>query len=302
MYANRKIGFLLSGGLDSSLVVAVATKILGPENVVCFTIGFDNSPDVIAAKKVTKFLGIEHHIVPLNVETALNIVPEVIRCIESYDITTIRASLPQFLLAKYIKENTDVKVLASGEGSDELFFSYRFHRFAPNSKEAHNDSIRLIKELYMFDNLRTDRTMAGNGLEVRVPFLDYAFVEFITKINPELLMYGPDYIEKQIIRDSFKGYLPDEILFRPKEAFSDACNTKEINWFRLLQSRLDKEISDEELINSPFEFNKPQIKEALYYRRIFNEYYPNRDNVITHYWLPTWNVDIKDPSAEILPN
>ena len=302
LYADRPIGFLLSGGLDSSLIVSIATRILGPENIVCFSIGIEKSPDVEAAKKVIEFLGIkQHYIIPFSVQEGLDSLPRVIETIETYDITTIRASTPQEIMAKFISKNTNIRVLLSGEGSDEIHGSYRYFRDAPDMNSFHLDSIRLLEELYYFDNKRTDRTMAGNGLEVRIPFLDFEYVEFITRINPKLLMYRNDYMEKKIIRDSFVGYLPDEILYRSKEAFSDAVSNSETNWANTIQTVADKIISDEDLANNEFTINKPRTKDALYFRRIFNNIYPNRDNIIPHYWLPRFqNKEVLDPSARIL--
>ena len=302
LYADRPIGFLLSGGLDSSLIVSIATRILGPDNIVCFSIGIDKSPDVEAAKKVIDFLGIkQHYIIPFSVQEGLDSLPRIIETIETYDITTIRASTPQEIMAKFISKSTNIRVLLSGEGSDEIHGSYRYFRDAPDMISFHLDSIRLLEELYYFDNKRTDRTMAGNGLEVRIPFLDFEYVEFITRINPGLLMYRKDYMEKKIIRDSFVGYLPDEILYRSKEAFSDAVSNSETNWANTIQTFADKIISDEDLANNEFTINKPRTKDALYFRRIFNNIYPNRDNIIPHYWLPRFqNKEVLDPSARIL--
>jgi asparagine synthase (glutamine-hydrolysing) len=298
--ADREIGFLLSGGFDSSIIVAIATRILGPNNITCFSIGFEGSSDVEAAKKVVKYLGIEkHHIVPFDVKKGLDSLEDTIKAIESYDITTIRASVPQYIMAKYINENTNIKVLLSGEGSDEIHGSYRYFRDAPNMVEFHSESIRLLEELYMFDNLRTDRTMAAHGLEVRIPFLDYKYVEFVAKIYPKLLMSN-DKIEKKIIRDSFKNYLPDEILYRAKEAFSDAVSSKEQCWYQSIQKEAQNSIG-QELKNNLFSINPPKSIEALYYRQIFNKIYPNRDNIISHYWMPKFqNEEITDPSATIL--
>lgn len=302
LHADRKIGFLLSGGLDSSLIVSIATKILGPENIICFSVGIDGSPDIEAAKSVVEYLGIkQHHIIPFTVEMGLASLFDVIQTVETYDITTVRASTPQYIMAKYIKENTDIRVLLSGEGSDEIHGSYRYFRNAPNMDEFHRETIRLLEELYLFDNKRTDRTMANNGLEVRIPFLDTDYVEFITRINPALLMYREDYIEKKIIRDSFKEYLPDEILYRSKEAFSDAVSSNEISWTDAIKKLSDEKITDDELIRNHFTFNNPKTKDALLFRKIFDGIYPNRDSIIPHYWLPKFQSnEVLDPSAKVL--
>ncbi|AGF85416.1 synthase [Moumouvirus goulette] len=300
--SDRPIGFLLSGGLDSSLIVSIAAKILGPEKITCFSIGLPGSPDVEAAKCVVKYLGItQHHIVPFSIEQGIEQIPTVISTIETYDITTIRASTPQYIMAKYIHDNTNIRVLLSGEGSDEIHGSYKYMRFAPNSEEFHWETIRLLKELCYFDNKRTDRSMADNGLEVRVPFLDQEYVEYITSIDPSLLMYRKDYLEKKIIRDAFIGYLPDEVLYRPKEAFSDAVSSQDINWYKNIQEIANSYITDIELETNPYIHNRPEIKEALYYRKIFDTIYPGRDNVLPHYWLPRFQTSkISDPSATIL--
>jgi asparagine synthase (glutamine-hydrolysing) len=302
LHANRPIGFLLSGGLDSSLIVSIATRILGADQITCFSIGIEGSPDIEAAKKVVEFLKIKkHHIIPFNVNEGLNNLPKVIETIETYDITTIRASVPQEQMAKYISETTDIKVLLSGEGSDEIHGSYRYFRDAPNMVSFHWESIRLLEELYYFDNKRTDRSMSAHGLEVRIPFLDFEYVEFITRINPLLLMYRKDNMEKKILRDSFKEYLPNEVLYRSKEAFSDAVSNNEINWANTIKNVAEKIITDKDLANNEFIINKPRTKDALYFRKIFNNIYPDRDNIIPHYWLPRFqNEEILDPSARVL--
>ena len=300
--SDRPIGFLLSGGLDSSLIVAIATRILNPENMICFSIGVDGSPDIEASKKVVEYLGIKnHHIIPFDIQEGIKCLPDVINAIETYDVTTIRASTPQYIMAKYIRENTDVRVILSGEGSDEIHGSYRYFRDAPNIIEFYYETLRLLRELPYFDNQRTDRTMSHFGLEVRIPFLDFDYVKFVTKMDPRLLMYRPDYIEKSVLRNSFINYLPNEILYRSKEAFSDAVSSSEVNWAKSVQEVAETTITDDALIINKFTINKPRTKDALYFRNIFDMIYPGRCNVIPHYWLPRFQkIEVLDPSARVL--
>lgn len=299
LFADREIGFLLSGGLDSSLIVSIATRILGPDNITCFSIGLEDSSDVIAAKKVTEYLGIKkHHIVNFDINLAFDNIPLVIKCIESYDITTIRASVPQYIMAKYIKEHTNIKVLLSGEGSDEIHGSYKYFKNVPD-KYFRKETLRLLNDLYMFDNLRTDRTMANFGLEVRIPFLDRDYVKLIISSKYKLWTSN-DKMEKLTLRKSFEDYLPNDILFRRKEAFSDAVSNNEVCWYITVQNILNNKITDEEFKIFE-ENNKPSTKESYYYRKLFDSYYPNRQNIIPYYWLPRYqNEEVFEPSATIL--
>lgn len=283
LQSDRPIGFLLSGGLDSSLIVYLATKLMPLNNIECFTIGTEGSPDIKAAKELTTFLGIKkHHIVDFNVEEGIEMIPEVIRCLETYDVTTIRASVPQYLLARYIKMNTDVRVILSGEGSDEIHGSYKYFEKAPSKDEFKKECARLLSELYLFDNLRTDRTMAAWGLEVRCPFLDHKYVNFVMTSDAGYFMYDTETkMEKKFLRDSFKGELPNELLYRTKDAFSDSVSSDKENWRISIINKVGNE--------------------QEYYKSVFIDYYSfDRLSILPHYWLPKWCGDVTDPSAKIL--
>jgi asparagine synthase (glutamine-hydrolysing) len=307
LMTDRPLGLLISGGLDSSLIAGITRKLLGPSAAIeSFSIGMPGSPDVEKAKIVASYLNTKHHTVDFSVENGIAVIRDVIRQLETFDITTIRASVPQYLLSKYISENTDVKVILSGEGSDELFGGYMYSHLAPSNDELQNDSHRLIRELEMFDVLRTDRTTAGNGLEVRVPFLDRGFMRYVLNLdgkykNPNESSGFGKRIEKAILRDAFSSdnYIPEEILYRTKNAFSDACG---YDWIPKLQKHFESIISEEEF-SSRFEqypYLTPNSKEAFYYRKIFEEFYPSQSHLLKHYWLPNWVVSNNEPSARLL--
>lgn len=306
LYSDRPIGFFLSGGLDSSLVLSIATHILGKDNIECFSIGLQNSEDVKYAKMVTQHLGIKkHHCVEFTIEEGIDSIKKVIERIESYDVTTIRASVPQYLLAKYIKNNTNIKVLLSGEGADELFGSYRYFRDAPTDEEFERESIRLLDNLYMYDNLRSDRTTAGFGLELRVPFLDKRFVSYIKQLSTHYKRNSRNVMEKLILRKAFDKegqYLPNSVLYRSKEAFSDAVSSSDISWYKSIQKHIEENVSNEEYIyeRDKITLNIPETKEAYYYRKIFDTLY-KYPNLIAHYWMPKFQKEnITDPSATVL--
>jgi asparagine synthase (glutamine-hydrolysing) len=281
LQSDANIGFLLSGGFDSSIIVYIATEILGPDKMTCFTIGVENSPDVIAAKQLTKYLGIKnHHIVNFDLDKAIERLEEVVKAIETYDITTIRASTPQYILAEYIKNNTDVKVLLSGEGSDEIHGSYKYFKNAPTPMDSYNERIQLLKELCYFDNLRTDRTMAAFGLEVRCPFLDHRYVDYIMCIEPNEFTFSNITIEKLCIRKLFANKIPNDLLYRRKDAFSDSVSSQSNNW----RNKIISTLKDEENI-------------YIYW---YSKYYNNCLNPMPRYWLPKWSGNISDPSATLI--
>ena len=247
LMADRRIGCLLSGGLDSSLVTALLVECFSEVGckykVQTFSIGMEDSPDVQAARVMAKFLGTEHHEVKFTPEEGIAAVREVIMSLESFDITTIRASVGMYLVSKYIKEKTDTTVIFSGEGSDELCQGYIYFHKAPTALDGDEESRRLLHDLYLYDNLRADRTTAAHGLEVRVPFLDKFFTSYFLSIAPEKRQ-PQDGVEKHLLRSAFAdtGLLPDEILWRPKEAFSDGVSSKNKSWYRLLQEHIEDKV------------------------------------------------------------
>lgn len=308
--AERRIGCLLSGGLDSSLVAALVVKLCREQGVKypiqTFSIGMPGSTDLAAARKVAKLLKTEHHEVVFTPQEGFEAVPHVINALESYDITTIRASVGMYLLSKYIKENTDTVVIFSGEGSDELTQGYIYFHKAPSPDEAHEESKRLLGDLYLYDNLRADRTTAAHGLELRVPFLDKAFTSLYLSL-PKDIVQPTKGIEKYLLRASFDGQLkdllPDEVLWRAKEAFSDGVSSLSEPWHVSLQRYAESHINDKELANAAttYPHNTPQTKEAYFYRKIFESKFKGQGDLIPYFWLPKWmGENVKDPSARTL--
>lgn len=306
LMAHRRIGCLLSGGLDSSLVAATLVKMAKEEKlqypIQTFSIGSEDSPDVIAARKVATHIGSEHHEVIFSVEEGIQALEDVIFHLESYDITTIRASVGMYLVSKYIKEKSDSVVIFSGEGSDELTQGYIYFHKAPSPKAAAEDSVRLMKELYLFDVLRADRTTAAHGLELRVPFLDHRLTAYYLSLPEEMRMprHG---VEKHLLRDSFKGLnlIPDEILWRTKEAFSDGLMSVKKSWYTFLQEHIESVVNDDQMekAHKTFPHNPPLTKEGYYFRQMFEKLFPGRAKWMSHYWMPRW-INATDPSARTL--
>lgn len=282
-------GVLLSGGLDSSLVAAVAARYArrriedGGQSEAwwprlhSFAIGLKGSPDLAAAAVAAEALGTVHHGFEYTFEEGLDALPEVIRHIETYDVTTIRASTPMFLLARRIKA-MGVKMVLSGEGSDEVFGGYLYFHKAPNAREFHEELIRKLDALYNYDCLRANKSMMAWGVEPRVPFLDREFLDVAMKMDAKYKMVlkgsdGPQRMEKGILRAAFEGYLPESILWRQKEQFSDGVG---YGWIDGLKAHAEAQVSDRELAaaDKRFPVNPPQTKEAYYYRTIFEQFYP----------------------------
>uniref|UniRef100_H2YGT0 Asparagine synthetase [glutamine-hydrolyzing] n=1 Tax=Ciona savignyi TaxID=51511 RepID=H2YGT0_CIOSA len=313
LMSYRRVGSLLSGGLDSSLVAAITAQKLrerGVEQPIqTFSIGVESSPDVIAARKVAEHIKSEHHEVTFSPQEGIRALEETIFALESYDVTTVRASIPMYLISRYISENTDTIVIMSGEGADELAQGYIYFHKQPSPQEGDIESKRLLTDLYLFDVLRTDRSTAAHGLEVRAPFLDHAFVSYFlslpaSKRMPQVSVDGGARVEKHLLRSSFDGtnLIPTEILWRRKEAFSDGVTSKKRSWFEILQEHIDSMISDEELdkARENYPFHTPRTKEALFYRRTFESKFGSKlSKLIPYQWLPRWTGS-DDPSARVL--
>lgn len=308
--SQNMIGCLLSGGLDSSLITAlVSENFSNKKDLNTFSIGLKDSVDLKYAQIVAKYLGTTHHEIVVSEVDMLNVIYDVIKQIETFDTTTIRASIPMYLLSKYIREKTDVKVVFSGEGSDEASGSYLYFHKCPNAEEFNKECIRLLKELHYFDLLRSDKSTSSSGLELRAPFMDFEFLKYYMSISSEIKMPKTWGIEKYLLRKSFENLLPKEIIYRVKEAFSDGVSNQTNSWFNIIQNYVDKKVSDDYFnkriseMNSKNMKNIPKMKESLYYYDIYESIYGTFDNyntVIPYYWLPKWVGDVNDPSARIL--
>lgn len=304
LHADAPIGYLLSGGLDSSLVCSIAQK-LSNKPIKTFAIGMDTDPiDLKYAKQASEFLGTDHTEVIITKDDVLNSLEEVIYHLETFDITTIRASIGMYLLCKYIHEHTNLKVILTGEVSDELF-GYKYTDFAPSPSEFQKESQKRIKELYMYDVLRADRCISAHSLEGRVPFADIDFVSYIMSINPSKKMntYNKG---KYLLRKAFDGqnYLPESLLYREKAAFSDAIGHSLVDYLKeFAESKYTSE--DLELAKEKYKYCTPFTKESLLYRDIFEKYYNGNAKWIKDFWMPnkSWDgCNVDDPSARVLSN
>ena len=301
--ADAPVGFLLSGGLDSSLVCAVAARHL-KKPIRTFSIGMDiDAIDLKYAKQVADYLGADHTEVIISKEDVLAALPDVVAMLGTYDITTIRASIGMYLVCKYIHEHTDLRVLLTGEISDELF-GYKYTDFAPSPEAFQQEAEKRIRELHMYDVLRADRCISVNSLEARVPFGDLDFVEYVMNLDPKRKVnsYGKG---KYLLRHAFEGdYLPHDILMREKAAFSDAVGHSMVDDLKEYAQQL---YTDEqfEARRKRYTFATPFTKESLLYRELFERYYPGQAEMVVDFWMPNkaWEgCNVNDPSARVLTN
>ena len=298
------VGFLLSGGLDSSLVCSIAARYTD-HPIVTFSIGIEDGPiDTHFARQVSEFLGTQHHEVLFSKEEMLAHLDELIYHLETWDITTVRASMGMSLLCRYIRQKTDIKVVLTGEVSDEIF-GYKYTDFAPSAEAFQQEAEKRVRELYVYDVLRADRCISMHGLEARVPFSDTDFVSFVMSANPELKVNSYN-MGKYLLRKAFAdgNYLPDSILYRDKAAFSDAVGHSMVDELKNYAATV---YTDEDVAQAQerYPFATPFTAESLLYREIFEKHFPERAALIPDFWMPnkSWEgCDVQDPSARVLSN
>lgn len=278
-------GVLLSGGLDSSVTSAIAKKYAQKRiesddtsdawypQLHSFSVGLEGSPDLAAAQKVADYIGTIHHEIKFTIQEGLDAIRDVIYNIETYDITTIRSSTPMYLMARVIK-SMGIKMVLSGEGADEIFGGYLYFHKAPNAEEFHQETVRKLDKLHMYDCLRANKSLMAWGIEGRVPFLDKEFMDVAMRINPKDKMINGERMEKWVIRKAFEDLLPESVAWRQKEQFSDGVG---YSWIDTLKELVNKEVTDEQLENAKFRFpiQTPTNKEEYYYRSIFEEHFPS---------------------------
>jgi asparagine synthase (glutamine-hydrolysing) len=283
LMSDKPVGCLLSGGIDSSIICSIVNEIVPANEINTFSIGFKDAPDIIFAEKVASYLGTNHTTYIVSEAEMLDAIEPTIQQIESYDVTTVRASVPMYLLSKKIKENTDIRVILSGEGADELSGSYLYFHNAPSAPEFQTECLRLIKDVQHFDVLRGDKTTAGHGLEIRVPFFDKEFVKEYMSIDPELKIVR-NGTEKYLLRKTFEDILPMDVVWRRKDGFSDGVSTNQRPWYTVIDEFCDKN------------FN---ICEQDYYKSIFDKYYGGKEYIVPYAWLPKWTDEV-NPSGRLI--
>jgi asparagine synthase (glutamine-hydrolysing) len=285
MMSDVPYGVLLSGGLDSSIISAVAKKYAAKRietgntqdawwpQLHSFAVGLKDSPDLIAARKVANHIGTVHHEIHFTVQEGLDAVRDVIYHVETYDVTTIRASTPMYLMSRVIK-SMGVKMVLSGEGADEIFGGYLYFHKAPNAEEFHKETVRKLDKLHLYDCLRANKSLASWGVEGRVPFLDKEFLDVAMRLNPKDKMAGNGKMEKWILRKAFEDLLPESVAWRQKEQFSDGVG---YSWIDTLKELANSQVSDEQMskVKEAFPVNPPMNKEEYFYRTIFTEHFPS---------------------------
>ena len=309
LMSERPVGCLLSGGLDSSIVTALVVKHSPSTIVNTYAVGLEGSVDLKWARRVSEYLGTRHHEVCLTEQQFLDAIDATIYQIESYDTTTVRASVGNYLVSKYIYDNTDNVVIFCGDMSDEIFGSYRGFTKAPSDHAFAQENARMVRDVRCFDLLRSDKSISGAGLEARVPFADKAFLEFIMSLPPWMKRFGEGAehaVEKHLLRRAFEGLLPEDVMWRRKEAFSDGVSGHDRTWVQIIKEYVDKRVSDLEVNvandSDEFKHNAPYDKESHYYRTVFAQCFPGkgRAETIPYFWRHPFCEGVLDPSARLL--
>jgi asparagine synthase (glutamine-hydrolysing) len=305
LMSERPVGCLLSGGLDSSIVTALVVKHSPPGAVVdTYAVGLEGSVDLKWARRVAEHLGTRHHEVCLTEQQFLDAIDATIYQIESYDTTTVRASVGNYLVSQYIYDNTDNVVIFCGDMSDEIFGSYRGFTKAPSDHAFARENVRMVRDVRCFDLLRSDKSISGAGLEARVPFADKAFLECVMSLPPCMKRFGDGAehaVEKHLLRTAFEGLLPEDVMWRRKEAFSDGVSGHDRTWVQIIQEHVDARVSDM-TANDDVKHNAPYDKESYYYRTVFTQCFPGRGRAetIPYFWRHPFCEGVLDPSARLL--
>ena len=298
LMSDRKLACLLSGGLDSTTVSAIVASKYEPYTLSTYSIGLKGSVDLYYAKIAADYFKTNHTNIELTEDEFLNAIEKTIKQIESYDTTSVRASVGNYLVSLYIKENSDDTVIFCGDVADEIFASYRGFYYANNDLEFYNENIKMLDNIQYFDILRSDKSISGAGLEARVPFSDPKFIKYCMSISPEHKRFSSDRIEKYLFRKAFDHLLPKELTWRVKTAFSDGVSNSEKPWYQIIKEFMDTKYTNEEfiLLSNKYTHNKPYDKESLYYREIYESYYPNTSHTIPYFWKQPFTTE-DDPSA-----
>jgi asparagine synthase (glutamine-hydrolysing) len=307
---DRPVACLLSGGLDSSLIAALVSKFY-PGQLETYSIGMKGSEDIKYAELVAEHIESKHTSIIVSEEEFLDAIPEVIKTIESYDTTSVRASVGNYLIGKYIAKHSTAKVIFNGDGSDELAGGYLYFHAAPNNIEFDRECKRLLADIHAFDVLRSDKCISSHGLEPRTPFLDRGWVDYYLSIPVDIRKPKSGQMEKNLIRSAFStfepGLLPESVLWRKKEAFSDGVSSQHKSWYQIIGEHMEtlnineliKENNNYNNYNNYNNINIPKTKEQLYYRAIYDEAYPDTASLIPYFWMPRF-IESSDPSARTL--
>lgn len=298
LMSDRNIACLLSGGLDSTIVTGLVAKYIDAKNLNTYSIGLRGSVDLYYSNIAAKHFKTNHTMLEFTTENFIQSIERVIYQTESYDVTTIRASIGNYLVSCYIRDHSEDRVIFCGDVSDEIFGSYRGFYYAPNTRDFYDENAKMLENIHYFDVLRSDKTISGAGLEARVPFGDKDLVRYVMDIDPKYKVFTKDKMEKYLLRKAFEDLLPSELCWRVKTAFSDGIGSVGDPWHEAVKTHMETKYTDDEFNEKrkKYMINPPYDKESLYYREMFESYFPNKDTLIPYFWKQPF-MDSEDPSA-----